>query len=339
MNGRIRIAVTGAGGGVGQSIIKSLQGTEYDVVALDSDPLATGLYAARTSHLVPPPFEPSYVDHVLDICQAEDCRLLFPGLDTELSAFSTAIDRFRHVGTTAVVSTPDVIELSDNKHLTHQTLAKHDISVPETIDLADHRAGDHIPLPFPFILKKREGGSRSRDVYLIRSAEDLRSHVTRLGDLTPYVAQAYIEGEEYTCGSVNLDGRCWGVIAMRRTLRNGDTYKSFTVRHPIIEAEVSRAMNAVKPFGACNVQLRMQDGRPYVFEINARCSGTTAARTLCGFNEPKMIADYLCHGIQPTYAIEEQTILRYWAELVVPNEAVGRLAGSTVFDQPRPRFL
>ena len=73
------------------------------------------------------------------------------------------------------------------------------------------------------------------------------------------------------------------------------------------------------------MQLRLKDGKPYVFEINARCSGTTAARTLSGFNEPKMIADYLLKGIEPTFAIKEQTILRYWKELVVENDEVSEL--------------
>ena len=75
----------------------------------------------------------------------------------------------------------------------------------------------------------------------------------------------------------------------------------------------------------------MRDGIPYVFEINARCSGTTASRTLCGFNEPKMIADFLLKGIEPVFEIKEKTILRYWKELVVDNENVEQLRGDKYF--------
>jgi carbamoyl-phosphate synthase large subunit len=77
----------------------------------------------------------------------------------------------------------------------------------------------------------------------------------------------------------------------------------------------------------------MKNGKPYVFEINARCSGTTAARTLSGFNEPKMIADYLLKEIEPSYKIKEQTILRYWKELVVPNEKVSLLNEKGAIEQ------
>ena len=135
----------------------------------------------------------------------------------------------------------------------------------------------------------------------------------------------YIEGDEYTCGTINLDGSCKGAIIMRRILRDGDTHKCFTEKNDIIEKEVRLVVETIKPFGACNVQLRMKNNKPYVFEINARCSGTTAARTLSGFNEPKMIADYLLKGIEPKFQIKEQTILRYWKEIVVPNEKVSLL--------------
>jgi hypothetical protein len=112
---------------------------------------------------------------------------------------------------------------------------------------------------------------------------------------------------------------------MRRILRDGDTYKAFVERNGALESTVKEIVEALRPFGACNIQLRVSKGRPFVFEFNARCSGTTAARALAGFNEPQMIADYVLKGIAPSYAIEEISILRYWKELVVPNSAIRQL--------------
>jgi carbamoyl-phosphate synthase large subunit len=65
---------------------------------------------------------------------------------------------------------------------------------------------------------------------------------------------------------------------------------------------------------------------PYVFEFNARCSGTTYCRTLAGFNEPLMTANLLLRGIPPAYRIRPITILRYWKELVVENSFIARLS-------------
>jgi carbamoyl-phosphate synthase large subunit len=323
MNDSIRVAVTGAGGGVGQSVIKALQGTDYGIIALDSDPLATGLYAgALRSYLIPRPTDPAFVDRVLSICRTERCQVLFPGLDTELALLAQNSQRFRDAGVTAVVSSPRVVEVSDNKLLTYRTLTELGIMVPATVDMATWTVSNECPLPYPYVLKKREGGSRSRDVYVIYGRQDLDEILSRKVEVSQFVAQEYVDGDEYTCGSVTLDGQCLGVIVMRRTLRDGDTYKCFAVRNHAVEAAVSELMNALQPFGACNAQLRLKDGKPYVFEINARCSGTTAARAQCGFNEPKMIADYLCRGHKPEFSIAEQTVLRYWNELVVPNDTI-----------------
>lgn len=334
----IRIAVTGAGGGVGQSIIKALHGSGYDVVALDSHALATGLYATRRSYLIPRPDDPGFIDDVLAICRAEDCRLLFPGLDTELPVLAREVRRFAEIGTTTVVSSPEVVALSDDKLATYEVLSRHGVGVPATVGLEGRTAAD-IPLPYPYVLKRRVGGSRSRDVHVVHNDRELRTLEAGGIDLARFVAQEHIDGDEYTCGSVNLDGACRGVIVMRRLLRDGDTYKCFVVADDTVEAEVRKAMNAVQPFGACNVQLRVRDGRPYVFELNARCSGTTAARALSGFNEPRMIADRLCHGIAPGYEIVEQTILRYWRELVVPNALVEELTRDRALIRLQPEPL
>ena len=132
-----------------------------------------------------------------------------------------------------------------------------------------------------------------------------------------------------------MDDTCKGIIVMRRILRDGDTHKCFSVIDTIIEQAVRNIVDAIKPFGACNIQLRVRDSIPYVFEINARCSGTTASRTLCGFNEPKMIADYLLKKIEPKFEIKELTILRYWKELVVDNDTVKDLEKKLTISQEK----
>src|SRR3989344_748146 len=322
---KIRIAVTGAGGGVGQSIIKALHGTDYEVVALDGEVLGAGLYATTRSHVIPYANSPKFIYKLLEICKTEDCKFLFPGLDAELPALSKAAKQFEDVVTHVVISSPDVIAQSDDKLKTYEILNKNGLAVPHTVDMSEVvDEGATLPI-YPFILKKREGGARSKDTYLIKDEKSFKNVSQSRINLSEFVAQEYIDGDEYTCGTVNLDGDCQGVIVMRRILRDGDTYKCFSVKNEAIESYVRKIMAIIKPFGACNVQLRLKNNQPYAFEINARCSGTTAARALCGFNEPKMIADYLLFKKKPEFNIVEQTVLRYWKELVVGNSTVTEL--------------
>jgi len=339
MDNKIKIAVTGVGGGVGQSVIKSLNQTDYDVVGLDGELLGTGLYASPYSYIVPYANSPEYISKLLEICEKEECKLLFPGLDAELKVLALHKDKFAAIGTKAVVSSPEIIDISDDKQLTYDKLMSFDISVPLTLSFKKYRSNSS-QVDFPLIVKQRVGGARSKNVYFLKNKADLENLVSKKDFIsTNYIVQQYIGGDEYTCGTINLDGQCKGVIVMRRILRDGDTYKCFSVRNEIVETEVLKVMNAIRPFGACNVQLRMSEGKPYIIEINARCSGTTSSRTLCGFNEPKMIADYVLKGIEPQYTIKELTIMRYWKELVVNNEEVIQINNSKYLTSSISRHL
>jgi carbamoyl-phosphate synthase large subunit len=332
-----KIGITGTGGGVGQSILKSLYNTEYEIVAFDGDQLGTGLYAAPISYIIPYANKPDYIYSLLNICIKENISLLFPGMDAELAPLAINREEFKAAGTTVIVSSPDVIELSDNKQLMYDKLKNIGIDLPFTSPLNKRI---YEKLTFPIIIKQMVGGARSKNVFLIKNKKEWEAIVTQIGDKTDnYVVQEFIEGDEYTCGTVNLDNSCKGVIIMRRILRDGDSYKCFTESNAVIEKIVRKVVEAIKPFGACNLQLRMKEGKPYIFEINARCSGTTAARTLCGFNEPKMIADYLLKGIEPEFQIRQQTILRYWNELVVENSTIDVLGNQKFLKEANFNFL
>lgn len=319
------IAITGAGGGVGQSVLKALRNSGYNLISLDGDALGTGLYASGKSYKIPYAKTENYIPALLEICARENCHLLFPGLDAELLPLSVNKEKFSAIGTNVVVSHSDLIEISDNKLKTFVMLDTLGVRVPFTA-AAELYIANGMPLEFPMVIKQNMGGARSKNVYIIKSERELFFFLkVNKTSLSEYVIQEYIEGDEYTCGSICFGGECKGIIVLRRILRDGDTYKCFVERNDAIENTVRTIVNHFKPFGALNVQLKLKNGIPYVFELNARCSGTTASRALCGFNEPQMIADYLLKKEEPAFSIEEKTILRYWNELIVQNEDIATL--------------
>jgi carbamoyl-phosphate synthase large subunit len=313
------LLVTGVGGGIGQSILKSLAGTRYSCIGMDADSLAAGLYATAVAYQGARSSEPAQLDRLLAVCKTEGCSLLYPGVESELPLLAANMERFVISGVQPVVSSPEVIDICDDKLETATFLQSHGFRAPATSSIAS--------LPhceFPLVLKPQKGGAGSQTTFVVRNRKELDSALQQV-DPANCVAQEYVEGDEFTCGTVNLGGCCRGVIVMRRTLRAGDTYKAFVVRDATIENYVRDVADALQPFGACNFQLRVRDGAPYIFDINARCSGTTHARSLAGFNEPLMISDYLLHGIEPTFDIREIVILRYWRELVVQPDTIASL--------------
>lgn len=314
----MNILVTGTGGGAGQSILKALQETDYRVIAADGEVLATGLYTTGKGYVTPYADSPQFIDSLLAICAKERIALLFPGLDAELAVLSRHRGDFAAVGTSVVVSDESVVAVCDDKLATAGFLEAQGLPFPRTWTLHDP---DSHEWRFPLVLKPKRGGARSKGVRFARTARELeRARVELEG--AAFVAQELIEGPEYTCGTLTLDGRCVGAIVARRILRDGDTYKTFIERDAGLEAFVTDAANRLRPFGPCNIQLRVREGVPYIFEFNGRCSGTTFCRALAGFNEPKMIADHLLKGLAPAFEIRPITVLRYWKELVVENDTV-----------------
>lgn len=312
------ILVTGTGGGAGQSILKSLQHTQERVIAADGEPLATGLYSTGKGYIIPYAASPDFVPRLLEICSREEVQILFPGLDAELPVLS----RHRHVfaasGVTVVVSDEDVIQICDDKLLTARFLKQHGFPAPQTWVLSQLQPAD---FTVPLVIKPKSGGARSIGVRLIKTSSELAKALSEL-DGNKYVAQEFIEGPEFSCGSVTLNGQCIGAITARRTLRDGDTYKAFIERNETLETFIMQVGHALQAFGPCNFQLRIRDQVPYIFEFNGRCSGTTYCRALAGFNEPKMIIDFLLRNEQPSFSIRPVTILRYWKELLVENESI-----------------
>jgi carbamoyl-phosphate synthase large subunit len=303
----MRIAVTATGGGVGQSILKALRETDYGVIALDSDRLGAGLYMVSESYIIPPASSDEYIPFLLNFCYEKDIAILFPGMDCELLKLSNSRELF--TDTKIVISKSGIIMLADDKLKTQQWLKQNGFpNIPTTTQCINDFTG--FSCNRNVFIKPMKGGARSKEARII----DITDHNQNLDNM---VIQELIEGDEYTCGTVTLDGIYRGCIVMRRILRDGDTYKAFVERNPVIEKLCEDICTILKPEGAFNIQLRLRNGIPYVFEFNARCSGTTAARALAGFNEPLMIADHYLKNKDPEYDIQEINILRYWNELVV----------------------
>lgn len=314
----MNVAVSAVGGAVGQGIIKALQKTEYSTIGINSEVLGAGLYATSRSYMGLCANHPKYVDKLIEICNKEKCAVLFPGLNVELAPLSNNIEKFKKNNIFPVISDPNVIEVCEDKLKTCDFLKSNNFPSPKTYRLEDYS----FELDFPVVLKPQKGGHRSVGVFEARDRSEFDRYRENV-DMNNYVVQEYIEGDEYTCGTVSLEKQCVGTILMKRELRFGDTYKAFVVNDEKLSNFVKTVINALKPFGACNVQLKLKNDVPHIFEFNARCSGTTASRALAGFNEPKTTCDYISKGIRnPHFDIKEIVILRYWKELTVSYDKI-----------------
>ena len=126
--------------------------------------------------------------------------------------------------------------------------------------------------------------------------------------------------DEFTCGTIYLNNEIKEIIVLRRSLKEGNTFISnYRNDFPeIITTYIKAVTECLKPFGACNFQLRLdKNGLPKIFEINSRHSGTTYIRSLFGFKEIEYILNYLLFHKETKFKLKEGTVVRYFDEFFV----------------------
>ncbi|EDZ90851.1 ATP-grasp domain-containing protein [Francisella tularensis] len=323
----INVLVTGAGGGVGQGIIKSLQmisDMKITIIGADMSSLATGIYAVDKAYLVPSCFADGYLTRIERIIQSEDISFYFPGTDVELEFCAKNKEYLESkYNISVVVSSEYAIAISDNKYKTSEFLRSNNLYYPVTY------MQNEIPddLEFPVIVKPAVG-CRSIGVSIANSREELFVRINNEKDL---VVQELIgsDNDEYTCTIVKCGELLSDVLILKRVLRSGDTYRAEPVKSDIISNYVTRVASALKINGSCNFQLRLDaNGKPKIFEINCRYSGTTPFCSQLGFNPVEFYLKAKL-GIAYNYNIDFSSIvLRYWAEVLVSKEKILELNNS-----------
>ncbi|MBI2636153.1 ATP-grasp domain-containing protein [Candidatus Peregrinibacteria bacterium] len=315
----ITVLVTGAGAGVGQSILKALKlsNVRTRIIAVDMDPLAAGLYRADAAHVIPAAKDPRYIETLRKICMAEHVELLLIGTDVELEILARSRDEFeKETGAKIIVSHPDTIAIADDKWKTAEFLESHDLpfvrsALPDSVDDLIRDAG------FPLAVKPRVG-ARSVGFQIVKDEKSLR---TLLKTMKNAVVQEYLRDDdgEYTCGGFFYEGECYGVISMQRWLRSGDTYKAIARRDPKMEKFIEEVGKKLKITGPCNFQLRKSGGTFKIFEINCRFSGTTGAASALGFNVVNVLLQKIFFD-RPLrrLSFRESYIFRYWNEVLAP---------------------
>lgn len=241
------------------------------VLTADMSNLAPAAYLGDGHLLVPRCTDPSFVDAVLAHCAAHGVTDVVPTIDTELSVYARAVDRFAAVGVRVWVSSPEATEIAADKRRTHAWLASHGHPVPLQWDLG--RLGE-IPVDaFPLIAKPARGSS-SVGLRLLGSPDEAHG----LDPSLDYVLETRAPGREHTVDVlVGGDGLARAAVVRRRLeTRGGEVSKGVTVDDAALArlaGEVVESLPGAR--GVLNVQIFQDEpGEPgQVIEINARFGG------------------------------------------------------------------
>lgn len=251
----------------------------------DVNPLSPTVLVADRAHMVPLSNDPSYIDRILELCEQERIGLVVPTIDDELPVFSAARPRFEAIGVKVAVSDAFVTTLCNDKFATSAYLR--DRGLPA----AEAWLPDTLPesMQFPVFVKPRFG----RGSVGAFAATDRRQLEFFTSYVPGAVIQEYLEGPEYTIDLFcDFAGRPLAVVPRERAvIRAGVIDRGRTVADPAL-IDLALGCAAVLKFeGACNIQCRMANGKPAIFEINPRFSGGIPLTIAAGADFPRLLVE------------------------------------------------
>ena len=265
-----------------QVALRDLAGTGK-VVVTDVNPMSPAVHMADRFVEVPLASDPGYIDTVLAIARAERVELVVPTIDDELVAFGAARERFASFGITVAVSPAETSAICNDKCRTAAALRAH--GVPAAATWRPDELPD--PLQLPLFIKPRCGRG-SVGAYGVNTRRELEFFLDYVKDP---VVQEHLDGPEFTIDMLcDFSGKPLSIVPRERVvIRAGVIDRGRTVRDERL-IQLAEAVARALPFaGPVNIQCRIDDDVPQVFEINPRFSGGIPLTIEAGADFPRML--------------------------------------------------
>jgi len=355
MRTKATVLVTAAGGIVSQGIMKSLKLSNikkdhpvmYEIVATDINAQAAGLYRSDVGILVPPPSSSDYVESIIKICKEQNVQAIFVGSDEELLPIAHVKEKIeKETGTIVLINPIDVISAAIDKWKTFEFLKKNNLPCAES-SLPENQEEFIEKFGFPLVVKPREGHG-SLHFYIVNDRDEIIQAISAIQKVgwRPII-QEYLDDEnvEFTSGIVvNKTGKnVMSSISMRKTLKQGQTYKAFIDDFHDVRKSAEETALKIGCRGSINIQAKMIENMPKIFEINPRFSATCPIRATAGVNEPDIVFRNFILGEEikiDTY--QKLVCMRYWNEVYVPYstyEKTNRMRKVTSSDSFIPNYF
>ena len=323
------IAITGTGSLIGQAIIKSINNSRFKknkLIGMDYFNNTIGSYWVDANYILPDILSDSvtedmWLTRIIQVIQENNISILFIGVDFELRLFAKYKEHIESLTLCIiVVSSKKTIEIADVKYLTYKFLKSNNFFHPKTFLKSEIKeAIKDEKIHFPMVIKPRNG-YRSVDVYVVHNLEDLNKkiHIIERPIIQEFIGD---NQTEYTCGVISFKNDIKCSIVLKRDLRDGNTSRTYLQHNfpKVIKDYIENVSASLDQFGVCNFQLRVDNGIPKIFEINARHSGTTYIRAMYGFNEIEYLIEYFLNKNEIKFKIKEGIVQRYFDEFFVKH--------------------
>ena len=264
---------------------------------------------------VPRVTEADYIDKLFQICIENQIRVVVPTIDTELLVLARSKKRFISAGIFLLVPNEDFVQVCRDKRLTGTFFESRGIRVPAPISKAN--------LSFPFFAKPYDG-SLSKDIFIVRSCEELTPEIMRHPKL---MFMEYIDKKIYKEFTVDMyfgrDQTLKMLVPRERVeIRAGEINKGIARKNYLLHFLRERFQKIDGVAGCICVQLFYDETSNDVvgIEINPRFGGGYPLSYGAGANFPRAIIEEYFEGKALSYSenwYDNTLMLRYDAEVFV----------------------
>lgn len=278
----LNILVTGCGGDIGQSIGKILLKSNYTKNLFGID-----ISDKNAAQFIYPNFSvglrfthPDYLKRLELFIEEHAIDIIIPIAEPELRFFS-AQNILDTIGRAKMITASSLaLEIGFDKFKTAEFLKNENLPFPKTFLAKELKSIES----FPVILKSKTG-SGSKDIHMINTMEEFLFYTRK--DIENYVVQEFITDKngEFTCGLFRSSvGEIRSQI-FKRELTGGYSGYGEVIENNDIKALLEKLAVKLDLVGSINVQLRITENLPKVFEINPRFSSTVLYRHIFGFED------------------------------------------------------
>jgi carbamoyl-phosphate synthase large subunit len=274
------ILITGIGGDIAQaaaSIVREAY-PSWRVHGVDMDTRHGGSLYVDQLDIAPAASSDGFLDWLSDYVFRHDITYCLPMSEAELAVLAKNSEG--RIGKAQLLwAGKRAIEIGCDKLNTADFIRSIGISVPWTLPAT----ADVVPPAFPCIFKLRcSAGSKA--VFVCNTIEEIHFYRERYPEA---VIQEYLPDgkQEITCAVYRTRSGRTEVMQMLRRLVGGFTGWAEVVDENEVTEQCVKIAEALNLFGAINIQLRITESGPRIFEINPRFSSTVLMRHLAGYTD------------------------------------------------------
>jgi carbamoyl-phosphate synthase large subunit len=286
------------------------------LLGTDTTELSSALQLCDRRFLVKPTTHRDYIGQLLSIVKANKVKLLVPTVDLDLKSLARNEPKLAAAGCRVLVSSPDVIDICQDKRRTYRFLVKNGFDAVKTMSVRSVLSKKKIN--WPCFLKPWDG-SAGRGNAVATNRKELLIYSRRIPNV---ICQEYVEGTEFTCDAyVDFDMKVRCVVPRRRIeVRAGEMSKGQVSMNSCIMDEAAALVEKLRAGpGVITLQLFLTgDDKVKFIEINPRFGGGAPLSIKAGADFPKWILQELTGRkprIHPAGFKDGLTMLRYDSEV------------------------